>query len=250
MVFSILCVFLLIATGIASLGSDEPSPSPGNPPTSTFTSKAPPSPRPSDSMIAFQATATLLGVGMAIGIFVTAVGRLRAARVPEGVRGRAAATVSAVACWGAAASAAVPFLLIYWIAEESRRPTGPGHTTLTAIATVASCAAAVLLLLGEFAANSYFAAIGRRLRDFPRALVTVAKALVWVILAAVLLGAACGGIAAASESPNSSSHKPFYVALGLTMCLVMVLLPVWAVVTLWLNVHAAVAVGRHARSAD
>jgi serine/threonine protein kinase len=254
MVFSMLCAFLLIATGIAAAGSDNPSSSSSNPPSSTFksttNSKGEAPPRPSDSGVVFQAAATLLGVGLAAGIFVMGVGRLRAARVPEGVRGGTAATISAVAGWAAAVCAAVPFLLIYSMVEESRRPTGSGHTTLTGAATIAGCAAVVFMLVGEFAANSYYTAIGRRLRDFPRALVTVAKVLVWIMLVALLLGAAFGGIAAAAESPNSSSHKPFYAALGLVTCLVMLLLPVWGVITLWLNVHAAVAIGRHAHSAD
>jgi hypothetical protein len=249
-----LFAFGLVVTAIAAANDEPPSRS-SDPKSRSFTSKSSATGGGADAKGArdssdatFRAVATLLGVGMSLGLVVMGAGRVLAGRLPEGVRGGTAATLSAVAGWAAAACAAVPFMLIHWLAEESRESGHSGQISLSTVATITACAAVLLLLIGEVAFNSYLSAIGRRIRGFPRGLVIAAKLLAWVLLACVAFGGGAAGFAgAAKEVDSSTSTGPVFIMVG-AMCFSFLLLPAWGLVTLWLNVHAAVVVGRHAHA--
>jgi serine/threonine-protein kinase len=243
MLLSALFAFGLCAAAVASLG-DGPSPPADSSRRDEFAR-----PRPADSSESlFRAAYALLGVGLAVGIVVTSVGRVLAARVPEGVRGGTAATLGAVAGWGAAACVAVTFVLVSWLADD-RDAGRSDQTALVGVTTVLGFAALLLLLCGEFAFNSYLAAVGRRVRrGFPRGLVGAAQVILWALLACAVFGGAAVGAAAALGHEKEKVNTFLMIVTGGAMCIAMLVAPVWAAVTLWLHVHAAVALGRYAHS--
>ena len=189
-----------------------------------------------------------LGVGLAFGLIVVGVGRYQASHLPDRVRGGGAAAQSAVAVWLAAPCVAVPFLLVDWLAPDSGQVTR-GDANMALAAAVAAGAAFLLLLAGEFAFATYLTSLGRIIGGrFPRALTTVSKVVLWLALSCAVIGGAAGGAAALLDDQKRAAGFAFLAVLAAAaVCLAVLLLPFWALVTLILHIRAAVVVGWYAR---
>jgi hypothetical protein len=241
-----LFAFGLCAAAVASLG-DEPAARTTDSRGASPAGKGDAKPASSGDSTLFHVAYAVLGVGLAAGVVVVSVGRVQAARLPEGVRGGAAATLGAVCGWVAAACAAVFFVFVSWLLDGDRD--GPRDGAAGWVLGTAACAGVLLLLAGEFAFNQYLSAVARRLRGaFPQTLVGLCSLLLWALLACMLFGAAAIGVTAALGDAKKQAHTFLIIVSGGAMCLTLLLLPLWAMVALWLNVHAAISLGRYAHS--
>lgn len=186
----------------------------------------------------------LMGFGIALGLGVVSLGRILAGRLPTGVPGGAAAIASGAAGWGAVGCLVVAFALIGWLMEES---SSSRDDTLQRFTAIMVGAALLLLLAGEFAFNRYLVALRRHIPGFPRTLTKVVGVFLWFLLSCVVIGGLAAVVLGIIDEVKYKQAVTFSAIItGGAGCLMMVILPFWGFVTLWLNVHSAVVLARHA----
>jgi|GEM_PF-1828733 len=210
-------------------------------------STASPSMRKDSDDTIFHVGYVLLGFGIAVGLGVVSLGRILAARLPAGVPGGTAAILSGAAGWGAVVCLVVASALIGWLMDEPHESSSSRDTTLPRFAAILVGAALLLLLAAEFAFNRYLIALRRYIPGFPRTLTRVAGGFLWFLLAFVVIGGLAALVLGTIDEVKYKQAVTFSaIVTGGATCLTMILLPFWGFVTLWLNVHSAIVLHRHA----
>jgi len=232
-------------TAIASLTSEPSSKSSSYDSKSTYRDSASDSTRSTLHVLY-----SVFGVGIAVGLEITGIGRFQAGRVPAGVAGGWLATFSAAAQGFAAFFLTIPFLLLYRLMDESK-PSSRDESLLVGAASIASALSLLLLVASDFAFTSYLTAIGRHVGRRLRGLTTLAKVVLWILLSCAIIGAAAGGIAVAINVQKASPGVAFFgVLAGASGCLTLAMLPFWGIVMFVLHIRAAMFVGAYARDEE